>query len=76
MSALDELLKFDTNAEELQYDEFIDVLKQADVSGEKDEKQLKKAFQTTKNAALNIYDEYKATLDLYKEDNERFARRG
>ena len=76
MSALSNLLKYDKNAEEYPYDEFIPVLEQADVNPEKDDVALKKAFEISRNAALKIYDEYKATLDFYKEDNEKAIKKG
>lgn len=76
MSALSGLLKYDKNADEYPYEEFIPILEETNVDSEQDDLALKKAFEITKNAALKIYDEYKATLDFYKEDNEKAIRRG
>lgn len=57
-------------------EEFIPFLEQTNPNSLADEPTLKKAFQVTKNAVLKLYEDYNVMVDVVRDDNEKFLRRG
>ena len=57
-------------------EEFIPFLEQTNPNSLGDEPTLKKAFQVTKNAVLKLYEDYNVMVDVVRDDNEKFLRRG
>jgi hypothetical protein len=75
MSQLGDLLKYE-NEEDIPYEEFVSVLDQTDAEQEKDGNLVKKAFQVTKSVTVKLYEEYKVTIDIYKEEAEKGVKKG